>query len=123
MPTAATVTAWFVQQVERAPTCTSIEYADCTKLSYHELLCAAAESAQRLTAEVAVLQETLVAILAERGLHLLVGVFATLLSGAAFVPFDPTYPRQRLQWMCEDVEPSGILVCCQHRVENWLTHV
>ena len=45
---------------------------------------------------------TLVAISAERGIEMMVGLLGTLKSGAAYVPIDPTYPPQRQELMVTD---------------------
>ena len=49
--------------------------------------------------------ETQVAIYLERGLNLPIAILATLKAGAAYVPLDPSYPRQRLQDILDDVCP------------------
>ncbi|MBL0387099.1 amino acid adenylation domain-containing protein [Tumebacillus sp. ITR2] len=44
----------------------------------------------------------LVAILMERSVEMMVGLYGILKSGAAYVPIDPEYPAQRIQYMLED---------------------
>jgi amino acid adenylation domain-containing protein len=44
----------------------------------------------------------LVAILMERSIETMVGLYGILKSGAAYVPIDPEYPAQRIQYMLED---------------------
>ncbi|WKB55700.1 non-ribosomal peptide synthetase [Eleftheria terrae] len=50
-----------------------------------------------------------VAICVERGVEMVVGLLAVLKAGAAYVPLDPAYPAERLQWMCEDSRPRVLL--------------
>src|SRR6185436_17236170 len=53
--------------------------------------------------------ETRVAVAMERSLELLVALLGTLKSGAAYVPFDPDYPRERLDFMLADARPAVLL--------------
>jgi amino acid adenylation domain-containing protein len=48
--------------------------------------------------------ETLVGILLERSTQTLIALLGVLKAGAAFVPLDPSYPRERLAFMIEDAQ-------------------
>ena len=50
-----------------------------------------------------------VAVVAHRGLDTLVGLLAVLKAGAAYVPVDPTYPRERLEYLLTDSAPTAVL--------------
>jgi natural product biosynthesis luciferase-like monooxygenase protein len=50
-----------------------------------------------------------VGLLLQRSTHLLVGLLAVLRAGAAYVPLDPLYPRERLRFMAEDAELDLLL--------------
>ncbi|MDM7915100.1 MAG: condensation domain-containing protein, partial [Candidatus Eisenbacteria bacterium] len=50
-----------------------------------------------------------VGVLAERSLELVVGLLGVLKAGAGYVPLDPEYPRERLEWMARDAELSLLL--------------
>jgi amino acid adenylation domain-containing protein len=52
---------------------------------------------------------TRVGVLAERSLELVVGLLGVSKAGAGYVPLDPEYPRERLQWMSQDAELSLLL--------------
>jgi amino acid adenylation domain-containing protein len=56
----------------------------------------------------------LVGICMERSLEMLVGLLAILKSGAAYVPLDPSYPRERLAGMLEDSQVPLLLT--QHHL-------
>ncbi|MGZ4123356.1 MAG: amino acid adenylation domain-containing protein, partial [Tumebacillaceae bacterium] len=58
--------------------------------------------------------ESLVGISLERSLHLPVAVLGVIKSGAAFVPLDPSYPRERLNVMIEDSQMP--LIVTQQKV-------
>ena len=51
----------------------------------------------------------------ERSLELIVGLLAVLKAGAAYVPLDPTYPPERLQFMLRNAGVPLLLV----RQEGW----
>lgn len=57
--------------------------------------------------------EDRVGVAVERGLDMIVSVLAILKAGAAYVPLDPTYPRDRLAFMIED---SGMKLVLAHAV-------
>ncbi|WP_267118735.1 AMP-binding protein, partial [Xanthomonas sacchari] len=50
-----------------------------------------------------------VAICIDRSLDMLVGVLAILKAGAAYVPLDPAYPRERIAYMLQDSAPVAVL--------------
>ncbi|HXQ70779.1 MAG TPA: amino acid adenylation domain-containing protein [Pyrinomonadaceae bacterium] len=60
--------------------------------------------------------ETMVGILLERSLELVVGLLGVLMAGAAYVPLDLNYPKQRLALMLEETSVSLIL-----SQEHWQT--
>ncbi|HEY4326481.1 MAG TPA: amino acid adenylation domain-containing protein [Mucilaginibacter sp.] len=64
--------------------------------------------------------ETLVPICIERGLEMIVGILGILKAGAAYVPIDPTYPKDRINYMLEDTA-AEIIVCNSRSRENLLT--
>jgi len=90
-------------QVERTPEATALLFAE-QQLSYRELNLRANRLAHQLLAE-GVGPDSLVGIAMERSLEMVVGLLAILKAGAAYVPFDPDYPAERLAYMVED---SGV---------------
>ncbi|MCF5706401.1 amino acid adenylation domain-containing protein [Pseudomonas syringae] len=53
--------------------------------------------------------EQRVGLCLERSPHMVVGLLAILKAGAAYVPFDPAYPQERLAFMFDDASPSLLL--------------
>jgi amino acid adenylation domain-containing protein len=53
--------------------------------------------------------ETRVGICLERGINLIVSLLAVLKAGAAYVPLDPMYPQDRLNFMSRDVGMSVLI--------------
>src|SRR5207302_3731602 len=81
------------------------------QLTYHELNRKANQLAWYLIGR-GLKPETPVGILVERSLDVPVAMLAVLKAGAAYVPLDPTYPRQRLAYM---LERSGAPFVITHR--------
>ncbi len=98
-----TVSTLFHAQAARTPDRPAASFGDRT-LTYAELEAAAAAIGRRLAAA-GIGRHDRVGIAVPRGLDMLAGVIATLDLGAAYVPLDPTYPIDRLQFMVGD---SGI---------------
>ena len=53
--------------------------------------------------------ESIVAIQCERSLDMLVAVLGTLKAGATYLPMDPAYPAERLDFMLQDAEVKILL--------------
>jgi amino acid adenylation domain-containing protein len=70
-------------------------------LSYRELAARSARLARQLVL-LGVGPDVRVGICLERSLELMVGLLAVLTAGGAYVPFDPSYPRERLAYMLAD---------------------
>lgn len=51
----------------------------------------------------------LVGVYLERSFHMIASLLGILKAGAAYVPMDPTYPEQRLQFILEDAELAAII--------------
>ncbi|MCK5943003.1 MAG: LLM class flavin-dependent oxidoreductase, partial [Planctomycetes bacterium] len=51
-----------------------------------------------------------VGICTQRGFGMVTAALATLRCGAAYVPLDPSYPRERLSFMAEDAELAALIV-------------
>ncbi len=101
----ATIDGLFAAQVARTPDAPALSVGSRT-MSYADLDAAAAALAGRLAAA-GVGPRDRVGIGVPRGADMVVGVLATLRLGAAYLPLDPTYPTERLQFMVDD---SGIAV-------------
>lgn len=72
--------------------------------TYGQLL-AEAEALARVLAAQGGAPGTRIAVCLERGPGLLVGLLAVQLCGAAYVPLDPLFPPERLEWMVSDAAP------------------
>jgi len=87
---------------------------DNESITYAELDCRSDRVARRLRS-VGVARGTLVAIGMERSIDMIVGLFGILKSGAAYLPIDPAYPRERLEFMLQDAKPKALLTSLASR--------
>ncbi|MEO8564645.1 MAG: MupA/Atu3671 family FMN-dependent luciferase-like monooxygenase, partial [bacterium] len=97
----------FADQVARTPDQVAVVFGDDT-LTYAALDRRANGVALQLRA-LGVGPDALVAICVERSLDMVVGLLGILKAGAAYVPLDPAYPRERLTMMLEDARPRVLL--------------
>src|SRR5579864_4839744 len=65
--------------------------------------------------------DTLVAVCVDRSLEMIVGLLAVMKAGGAFVPMDPAYPQDRLQFMLEDSRPAVLLT--QNHLRRLFTEI
>ncbi|MFA6539322.1 MAG: amino acid adenylation domain-containing protein [Negativicutes bacterium] len=94
-----TVPQRFVAIAEKFSDKTALVYAD-KRWSYSALNEATDWLAVELSATVAV--EDIVAVMLERSDNIVVAELAVLKAGAAFLPVDPQYPVDRIEYMLED---------------------
>lgn len=94
-------------QTARTPNAIAVEHAD-QRLTYRELEQRANQLAHFLKQR-GVGPESRVGICLRRSLELPVALLGVLKAGAACVPLDPAYPKERLAYMLEDSETSLVL--------------
>lgn len=90
----------FVSIVQRYPKKVALIFQD-RSVTYEELDGRSTQLAHRLRAR-GVGIESLVGVCIERSIEMVVALFGILKAGAAYVPLDPAYPRERLAVMLED---------------------
>jgi amino acid adenylation domain-containing protein len=108
----------FEQQVERTPDAVAISFEG-DQLTYGALNERANHLAHRLVG-LGVQPGALVGICIERSLELVVALIGTLKAGAAYLPLDPSYPTERLDFMLED-SGSPVLVTTTSLPEKFTT--
>ncbi|MEV4318155.1 amino acid adenylation domain-containing protein [Actinocrispum sp. NPDC049592] len=94
-------------QAERTPLAPAISFGD-TEISYAELNTRANQLAHRLIG-LGAGPETLVAISVPRSAEMIVAWLAVLKTGAAYLPVDPGYPAERIEFMLADARPRLVL--------------
>ncbi|WP_196297459.1 non-ribosomal peptide synthetase, partial [Xanthomonas albilineans] len=99
---------WFAQQVAATPHAIALFCAD-TALSYQQLDRQANRLAHHLIA-LGAQPERCVALCLQRGIAQILAVLAVLKSGAAYLPLDPSQPRERITTVLDDAQPVLVLV-------------
>ena len=102
-----TLHGMFEAQVERTPNALAVKAGD-RFLTYGELNRRANRLAHHLR-ELGVQADSRVGICVERGLDMVVGLFAILKAGGGYVPLDPAYPAERIAYMLQDSAPVVVL--------------
>ena len=108
----------FEEQARRQPGKVAVVFGD-RQLTYAELNGRANRLAHYL-ASCGVRPGTLVGLFAERSIEMVVGMLGILKAGAAYVPLDTAYPKQRLALMLEDCRARVLLT--QEHVRGLLPH-
>ncbi len=102
-------------QVDRTPDATAV-ICEGRSLTYRELDREANRLANRLIA-LGARPDTLVGLYMGRSCELVIGALAILKSGAAYVPLDPAYPRDRIALIIEDSGLDIVLTDTKHAME------
>jgi len=97
----------FERQTGKTPEACALLYQGQT-ISYRQLNRRANRLAHHLRS-LGVRCEDRVAICLERGFDMVVGLLAVLKAGAAYVPLDPDYPAERLEYMFGDCSPAALI--------------
>jgi natural product biosynthesis luciferase-like monooxygenase protein len=106
-------------QAARTPDAVALICGD-ESLSYRELNRRGNQLARQLQAR-GVGPETRVGVCVERSIEMIVGLLGVLKAGAAYVPIDPSYPAERVQFMLHDAEMPLLLT--QQRLQQRLQPV
>jgi amino acid adenylation domain-containing protein len=102
-----TIKDLFTQQVLQNPDSPAILQGE-KWLTYRELDEKSDQIAQALI-QLGVKRETLVAVCLERHAGLVMALLGIIKTGAAYLPLDPAFPSDRLQWILNDSQAAVIL--------------
>jgi amino acid adenylation domain-containing protein len=97
----------FEAQVKRSPDAIAVTFED-QQLTYSELDQRANQLAHHLR-RIGAGEQSLVGICVERSLEMLVGLFGILKAGAAYLPLDPGFPKERLEFVLADAKVAILL--------------
>ena len=97
----------FEAQARRTPHVTAVVH-DGQTLTYEELNRRANQLARYLRSR-GIGRERLVGICLERSFNMVIGILGILKSGSAYVPLDPNYPFERVQYMLTDARLRSVL--------------
>ncbi len=107
-PSDKTIVDLFEQQVEKNPDNTAVVFED-IELTYRELNERANIVGHYLRDNYQIKPDDLVGVLLERSERMIIALLGILKSGAAYVPLDPEYPKDRINYMLEDSSPKIVL--------------
>ncbi|MDZ8224986.1 amino acid adenylation domain-containing protein [Nostoc sp. ChiVER01] len=97
----------FEAQVEKSPDAIALVFGN-QKLSYKELNIRSNQLAHYLK-EIGVQTESLVGICVERSAEMIIAILGIFKAGGAYLPLDPSYPQERLNFMLQDAQVSLLL--------------
>lgn len=103
----STLQALFEQQCSSTPEAPALRFEG-RAVSYRDLNDRANKVAHLLRAK-GVTRDSFVGVCMERSFEMVVALLAVLKSGGAYVPIDPSYPSERLQFMLEDAAAPVLL--------------
>ena len=99
-PHAQTVHGLVAAQAQLTPHSEAVRFED-QSLTYEQLEARANQLARRLKA-LGVQHEALVGVCIDRSLDMIVALLGVLKAGAAYVPLDPAFPKDRIDFMIKD---------------------
>lgn len=102
-----TISELFEEQVSKSPGKTALVFGD-QSLTYQELNERANQLARKLR-EKGVGANQIVGLYVTRSLELMIGMLSVLKAGGAYLPIDPDYPEERVQYMLQDSSASLLL--------------
>lgn len=105
----------FAEQAQRTPDATAIICGD-AKLSYKELNSRANQVGHYLR-RLGAGPGNVVGIYVDRTLDMAVGLLGILKAGSAYTPLDPSFPKDRIEYMLEDCN-AGILLTQRELSDN-----
>ncbi|MCW3464493.1 non-ribosomal peptide synthetase [Chitinophaga nivalis] len=112
-PEDQTIHSMFEEQVRRTPENIALVYED-LQFTYRELNNRANQLADYLKASYDIQPDDLIVLCLDRSEHMLVSVLAILKSGAAYVPVDPGYPDDRIDYIIADTQTKVVLTSSRY---------
>ncbi|MEH2239777.1 amino acid adenylation domain-containing protein [Nostoc sp.] len=107
-PLNQTLVELFETQVAKNPDNLALVF-ESQSLTYQQFNQKANQVAHYLIQNHQIKPDTLIGICVERSLEMIIGVLGILKAGAAYVPIDPNYPKDRIEFMLEDSGTSVLL--------------
>ncbi|MEH7896145.1 non-ribosomal peptide synthetase, partial [Bacillus thuringiensis] len=106
-PKINTICELFEAQVKKNPTKIAVVFEDNT-LTYMELNKKANSLARNLR-EQGVRPDSIVSLLVEKSIEMVVGILGVLKAGGAYLPIDPSYPKDRIEYILKDSRSEVLL--------------
>ncbi|KAA0021323.1 non-ribosomal peptide synthetase [Antrihabitans cavernicola] len=112
---ATTLADMFAEQAVRTPDSTALVFG-AESMTYAELDRRSNKMA-RLLIDAGVGPEAIVGLAIRRSFDLLVGMYATVKAGGAYLPIDPDHPAERTEYVLEQAQPVVTLTVSRDRVD------
>lgn len=116
LPDGKTILDLFEQQVGTNPDALAVEFEG-NQLSYRQLDAQSNQLAHFLINN-GLKPESPVPICIDRSLEMIIGIFGILKSGGAYVPIDPSFPKDRIDYMIEDTK-ANFVICSSQTASNF----
>ena len=107
-PKDKTIIDLFEEQVKKTPDNIAVVFEN-QKLTYKELNEKANSLAYYLRFKNNIERNEFVGIMVNRSLEMIISILAVLKSGAAYIPIDPTFPKDRIDYMLENSNAKILL--------------
>lgn len=114
-PNDKTIHQLFEEQVEETPDNIALVFKN-KCISYLELNQKSNQLA-RVLRQKGISSEDVVGIMVDQSMEMLIGIMGILKAGGAFLPIDPTYPSERIQYMLHDSKIK-ILLTLKYLIKN-----
>ena len=116
-PRDKTITQLFEEQVDKTPDNIAVVFEN-QKLTYRELNERANSLANYLRSK-KIGRNDIVGIMVNRSLEMIISILAVLKSGACYIPIDPEYPQDRIEYMLNNSNAKLLLTF--KKLENKVT--
>lgn len=103
-----TVIDYFEEQVEKSPNSIALIFGD-TSFTYSELN-EKVNSLANYLINIGINKQDIVGIMLHRSPEMIIGIIATLKIGATYLPIDPEYPVDRINYMLSDSNAKTVLI-------------
>ncbi len=108
-PKDKTIIELFEEQVKKTPNNIAVVYEE-RELTYEELNQKANQLGHYLRATQKIQADTLVPIMLDRSEWMIIAILGVLKAGGAYLPIDPAYPEDRINYILEDSQ-ARLLLC------------
>lgn len=108
-PKDVSIQSLFEEQVKQNTNKTALIFED-TKLSYSDLNVKANQVAHYLREELHVKPNQAIGLMLPRCSEMIIGILGIIKSGAAYIPIDPEYPQERIEYMLSNSNSKLVLV-------------
>ena len=105
-----TFSTLFEEQVNKTPDKIALVFED-KKLTYKELNEKANSLAYYLRNVKQVKREDAIGVMVNRSLEMIISILGIMKAGGTYIPIDPNYPQERIEYMLEEASASVLLTC------------